>query len=307
MQSSLAISRQLELPPSHSAKASAVPATGSVVMVGANGSGKTRLGAWLDINSPQAGLTHRIAAQKSLAFPEWSSTSSLNLAENDLLYGQARADAGFANKLHSKWSSRPSVLLQSDFDKLLVFLLTDEFDKSSTYRQRAKDPLNRQAPPPETKLDIIKRLWESVLPLRELLPAAGKVEVRPRDGTGSVYNASEMSDGERVIFYLIGQSLAAKAGGILVVDEPELHLHRSIQARLWDAIEAERQDCLFVYLTHDLDFAATRVNATKVCLLGYNGAEWDWYVSEPEVGFPERLTLEILGSRKPILFVEGEP
>jgi len=27
---------------------------------------------------------------------------------------------------------------------------------------------------------------------------------------------------------------------------------------------------------------------------------------EPDVGFPERLTLEILGSRKPILFVEGE-
>src|SRR5688500_17911129 len=38
----------------------------------------------------------------------------------------------------------------------------------------------------------------------------------------------------------------------------ELHLHRALQAPLWDEIEAERADCLFVYLTHDLDFAASR-------------------------------------------------
>ena len=115
-----------------------------------------------------------------------------------------------------------------------------------------------------------------------------------------------MSDGERVIFYLIGQALSTPEEGIVVVDEPELHLHRSIQARLWDAIEAERPDCLFVYLTHDLDFAASRIAATKVWLESYDGAGWEWHQVEDAEGIPEQLYLEILGGRKPVLFCEGD-
>lgn len=115
-----------------------------------------------------------------------------------------------------------------------------------------------------------------------------------------------MSDGERVIFYLIGQCLAARENGILVIDEPELHLHRVLQSRLWDAVESERADCLFVYLTHDLDFAVTRVNATKIWLKSYENNRWDWHLVPENEDIPERLLLEILGSRKPILFVEGD-
>ena len=33
-----------------------------------------------------------------------------------------------------------------------------------------------------------------------------------------------MSDGERAIFYLIGQTLAASSDSVLIIDEPELHL-----------------------------------------------------------------------------------
>lgn len=72
-----------------------------------------------------------------------------------------------------------------------------------------------------------------------------------------------MSDGERVIFYLIGQCLAAPENGIIVIDEPELHLHKSIQIPLWSEIEKLRNDCLFVYLTHDVDFASAKENSKK--------------------------------------------
>lgn len=67
-----------------------------------------------------------------------------------------------------------------------------------------------------------------------------------------------MSDGERAIFYMIGQALVAAEGTVLIVDEPELHVHRSIMEKLWDEIEASRRDCGFIYITHDLDFAAAR-------------------------------------------------
>jgi hypothetical protein len=90
------------------------------------------------------------------------------------------------------------------------------------------------------------------------------------------------------------------------VDEPELHLHRAIQARLWDAVEAARPDCTFVYITHDLGFAASRKDATKVWLREYTNGKWDWEDVPETDAFPESLLLEVMGSRRPVLFVEGD-
>lgn len=68
-----------------------------------------------------------------------------------------------------------------------------------------------------------------------------------------------MSDGERAIFYLIGQVLVAAANSVLIIDEPELHIHRSIMSSLWDQLESARQDCAFIFITHDIEFAANRI------------------------------------------------
>jgi len=38
----------------------------------------------------------------------------------------------------------------------------------------------------------------------------------------------------------------------------------------------------------------------------YDGESWDWYVVPEDDGIPEEILLKILGSRKPILFAEGE-
>jgi len=103
-----------------------------------------------------------------------------------------------------------------------------------------------------------------------------RIQTRIKGQEDKVYNSSEMSDGERVIFYLIGQCLAAPKDGIIVIDEPELHLHKSVQAPLWDAIEKLRQDCLFVYLTHDVDFAAAKEAAKTIWLKSFDGQKWDW-------------------------------
>jgi hypothetical protein len=120
-----------------------------------------------------------------------------------------------------------------------------------------------------------------------------------------VYNASEMSDGERVVFYLIGKCLAASQNGIIIVDEPEIHLHKSIQAPLWQEIEKLRPDCLFVYMTHDIDFAVALTDTKKIWLKSYDGYQWIWKIIPDIEGLPEELLVEILGSRKPVVFVEG--
>jgi ABC-type glutathione transport system ATPase component len=66
-----------------------------------------------------------------------------------------------------------------------------------------------------------------------------------------------MSDGERAAFYLIGQTLMAPENSLIIFDEPELHIHRSIMSTLWDELEALRTDCAFVVISHDLEFIAS--------------------------------------------------
>jgi len=119
-------------------------------------------------------------------------------------------------------------------------------------------------------------------------------------------SSSEMSDGERVIFYLVGQCLAAPENGIIVIDEPEMHLHKSVQAPLWREVEKLRSDCLFVYMTHDVDFAVSHHETKKIWLKSYDGEKWDWEIVEEVEGLPESLLVEVLGSRKSVVFVEGE-
>lgn len=303
--------RMLQLPPSISSSLDSVKvqSQSSVVVIGANGSGKTRFGVWIELHSPERDLVHRIAAQKSLSIPDYCSTSSQDAATNNLLYGYHKENLNDEQTIQykngHKWQSKPNTALQNDYDKLLTFLFTEGYQKSTKYLRQCKTAELRETPP-ETHLDIIKRIWESVLPHRELITdEVGKIEARPKSG-GNSYHGAEMSDGERVIFYLIGQCLAAKEKGIIIIDEPELHLHKALQSRLWDAVEAERPDCLFIYLTHDLDFAVTRVNSTKIWLKSYDNDRWDWHLIPENDEIPENLLLEIIGSRKPILFVEGD-
>ena len=88
------------------------------------------------------------------------------------------------------------------------------------------------------------------------------------------------------------------------MDEPEIHLHRSLMRRLWVALENERPDCLFIYITHDVEFAAMHSTAAKIWVKSFDGKHWNWdFIEGSEL--PEQLLLDLLGNRKNVLFVEG--
>lgn len=285
----------------------AVKTQQSLLLIGANGSGKTRLGTWIELKSPQKDLVHRISAQKSLSMPDNVTPISIEKAEKELLYGSA--DANTTNlswyKENQRWKRNPAVSLLNDYQNLMVYLFSEHTEESAKYLQASKNSAQR-VEPPITKLDIVKTILERILPHRELVLGGLRIQTKVRGSDNEAYSSSEMSDGERVIFYLIGQCLAAPANGIIIVDEPEIHLHKSVQAPLWREIEILRPDCLFVYMTHDVDFAVALHESKKIWLKAYDGSSWDWE-EVPEIeGLPENLLIEILGSRKPVVFVEGE-
>ena len=272
----------------------------NLLFVGANGSGKTRLGAWLDINSPDQVRVFRISAQKSLAMPDTTTPMSIDIAEQDLVYGYTAAGN---NKAH-RWQQKPSTFALNDFAKLMVFLFSDETEENAKFKVAQRQSAIKLEPP-LTRMDKLKQTWERILPHRELVVGGLRIQTQVRGDASKIYNSSEMSDGERVIFYLIGQCLAAPKDGTIVIDEPELHLHKSVQAPLWAEIEKLRQDCLFVYLTHDVDFAVAQDGAQRVWLKSFDGAAWDWELIDDKKDFPDDLLIEVLGSRKPVVFVEG--
>lgn len=275
-----------------------------LVIVGANGSGKTRFGS--DIERRNLAQIHRISAQKSLTMPNYVSTKSIDIARGELIYGgwsTNTADQGYytrEGKLHSRWGNNINTFLLNDYEKLMVFLHSEEYEEALFYKEN-------DTPKPKTKLDVIQQIWEKILPHRKLIKRAGIIETYPTNDSTSIYNASEMSDGERVIFYLIGEVISAPKNSIIIFDEPEMHIHKSLIKRLFDLIENERTDCAYIYLTHDLDFATSRHKAQKIWAKSYFGNNvWDYEILEENNQVPEHLYLEILGSRNPILFVEGD-
>jgi hypothetical protein len=279
----------------------------SIILVGANGSGKTRLGTWIEIHSSQRHLVHRLSAQKSLTMPDSITPMSIERAKRDLLFGSAEtiSDNDWQYKINWKWQNKPAISFLNDYQKLMVYLFSDETEENAKYKATQKKTTTR-IEPPKTKLDLVKEVWENILPHRELIIGGLRIQTKARGTEDKVYSSSEMSDGERVIFYLIGQCLAAAQGGIIVVDEPELHLHKSVQIPLWSEIERLRPDCLFVYLTHDIDFAAAKEGSKRIWLKSFDGTQWDWEELEEDSNLPDDLLLEVLGSRKPVVFVEGE-
>ena len=68
-----------------------------------------------------------------------------------------------------------------------------------------------------------------------------------------------------------------------------------------------RPDCTFVYLTHDIDFATSRPEGKRIWIRDYNADAhvWDYQLIENSDSLPEEVYIDILGSRKPILFIEG--
>ena len=192
----------------------------------------------------------------------------------------------------------------NDFDYLLQALFAEHVNIAVEGRKNRGKVEKIGTQGQDTKFERLIHIWENLLPHRKIELSGDDIQVQINDCKPS-YSASELSDGERAIFYLIGQTLVAPKKCLLIIDEPELHVHKSLMSELWDLLESERQDCAFVFITHDLDFAASRV-AQRIVLLEYEHPDKWKLETEPEkFELNEKITTLILGSRKSILFVEG--
>ncbi|WBS05262.1 AAA family ATPase [Pseudoduganella sp. SL102] len=272
----------------------------SVYFVGANGGGKTRLA--VRIEEILGERCHRISAHRALTLNPDIPKVSEQRALRGLRYGYAEEQSAVHFRQGNRWGNRPTVALLNDYDFMLQALFADQANTSLITHKNARAGDN--STPKSTKFEQLTEIWDKILPHRKLNITGDDVLVEAPGGHGD-YSGSQMSDGERAIFYLLGQTLTAPADTLIIFDEPELHIHRAVMSRLWDELEATRQDCALLMISHDLEFVASR-SGQKYVLREFS-PQSGWKIEEvPEqTGFSEEVATLILGSRRPILFVEG--
>jgi hypothetical protein len=216
-----------------------------VVVIGPNGSGKTR-------------KARDIRATCSIEFVNALRNTRIPLNLPAMAYTEAESQ--FVNTRnqsrgnHWDWSN--------EFDFLLSSLMAQHATDAIKFMDAWK--AGEEPPNMSNALQLIRDLWCNAFPGRKLVIEDFRPIIRSTiSGAEVEYSAQTMSDGERTAIYLAGRVFRAQEG-VLIVDEPENHLHSQLASRLWDEFEEARRDLRFVYITHDLSFARSRRNATYV-------------------------------------------
>lgn len=260
-----------------------------ITVVGANGSGKSRFVAQMV----------KDAGDKAFCI---SALDAL-FCKNDE-YAEAN---GIAKIFHRTVDNAQFVkpVADNEFEMLLYMLMADEMADLLTYKLNRIE--NSNEPMPSTKIDMVIRSWKKVFPNNEVLRDSGLIRFKSVSGEDS-FRPVQLSHGEKAVFFYIGASLYAPADSIIFVDSPTLFLHQSITQSLWSAIEGLRSDCTFVYQTHDLEFPTSRTDNLTIWVRSCDieKGEWDYEILRPHETLSEQLIIDLIGSRKPVLFVEGD-
>lgn len=281
-------------------------ALSNVVVVGANGCGKTTLANTLaKALNVKNGIV--IPAVKLLIVPSYSSIPNhkatleeferhqFDILDDKQTYNVSR-DNDFPIDLARQFTR--------EFRNVISTLISEQVKKNNSYSKRVKNGMNPNPRQLISTLDSVLAIWNDLIEHRIIdIDDDNNLFIKTDDGKS--YEAYKMSDGERVIFYFSGRVLLAPDNALIIVDEPEGYLHEAIVNKLWDRLEYLRNDCTFIYLTHDLHFASSR-RALKYWMRDFQFPNtWDIRPIE-ENDIPQTLLMEILGSKKRILFCEGD-
>ena len=213
----------------------------NIVVIGANGSGKTSLANILKGHLGNNGIV--ISAQRILRIPNFNSIPNPSQTLNQLKQSQTQDKTAKSEQSYS--------ILHNEFVIVLQHLLADNIAKEHEYVERARKygtKGDKIPEPPLTNLEKTFQIW------RELI---GHRSIRTKDGINIVvetpergtYPAIQMSDGEKVVLYLVAQVLQAPENGFIVIDEPEMHLHPEAQVVLAVVLSIAVNQGLRVLLT----------------------------------------------------------
>lgn len=275
-------------------------------IVGANGSGKSALVQHLVSSNPNEKIV-RVSAHRQT----WLQSQNLTIT------GQQRRqlyqNISSTDRQHdSRWTD---IYAQERQSAVLFDLVAKENERARRIARQFDNQNSEEAvtisskePSPFAQINELLRIGTFDVSLE-----LGKDEqiLAQHQNAASPYSVAKMSDGERNAVMIAATVLTVEPETTLLIDEPERHLHRSIIEPFLSALFHYRKDCSFVISTHDLSLptANPEIRTLVVYSCSWSGdsvEHWDAQVLEANIELPEDLKRAISGSRKRILFVEGD-
>ena len=213
-------------------------------LLGANGTGKSSLVSLL------FGMHQNNAKRISAHRQTWFESNTLDMTPRNRheLESNFRSQDAQPHARYREWNAggRANVAIYDLIDadtmqerKIASLVRADNIKAAQ---------MEAQSPSPIQVINELMRL--SNLPIEISVEEGQKIVARKNGGSG--YSVAELSDGERNAFLIAADVLTAKPGTLILIDEPERHLHRSIISPLLRLLFDRRSDCTFIVSTHEL-------------------------------------------------------
>ena len=271
-------------------------------ILGANGTGKSGLMQKLFRDHSATAL--RISAHRQM----WFDSNTVNMTPT------ARRDT--ANNIRSS-DIQPQSRWRDDYSaarsNMAIYDLIDAENIRARGIATAVDIGNMELAKALAKKDAPIKMINELLRLSNIpisISVRENEQIMASKNSGAPYSIAELSDGERNALLIAASVLTAKTGALILIDEPERHLHRSIISPLLTLLFAKRTDCAFVVSTHDvllpIDNPSARTLLVRACNFSGNTAvSWDADLVASDAEINDDLKRDILGGRRKLLFVEG--
>jgi len=275
----------------------------ALFVLGANGVGKSTL--MHSFFQQNYNHTKRILAHRQT----WFTSNTMNMTAQNKKQTEQRMKSN-DNQIQSRWKddyssarSNISIFDLINSENIRARQIADAVDESNI--PLAQELSNNQAP-----IQAINELL--ALANIPIVITLGKDEQLFASKNGSnPYSIAELSDGERNALLISTDVLTADPNQLIILDEPERHLHRSIISPLLTSLFEKRKDCVFVISTHDIflpiDHSDSSVLLLRDCRWnGKNIQDWEADLISETEDIPANIKEGILGAKRDILFVEGE-
>ncbi len=250
----------------------------TLIILGANGSGKTSFANYLKSVETHVKV---IPANKPITVNGYFQShynSTFESVNNELFGGGASQE----------------LLL-----KLIICLCSQHDDCARIY--------NDGGAKIKSTYDKVKEIFDDFFEVKLDNSAFSQRQIKGEKASGEPYDFNKMSDGERVAFFYIATAIVAPHQSFIVVDEPENHLNPAIYNKIWDKLMEVRNDCQFIFISHTMEFINARSDFELVKIKSFTYPDkFDFeFLGSTLEDLCSDFIVEVVGSRKPILFCEG--
>lgn len=251
----------------------------TLIILGANGSGKTSFANYLKSVETHVKVIPAAKPIKAMGHVSSIYNSTVGTYNNEIYNGGD---------------------LKEDLLRKLIIGLCTEHDNAARkfYDTGTKD---------DTTFEKVKRIFDDFFDVELDNSNFGNKQLQAKKAGQDVFPFNNMSDGERVAFFYIATVIVAPPQSFIVVDEPENHLNPAIYNKIWNRLMEVRNDCQFIFISHTMEFINARSDFELVKIKSFtypNKFDFEFLGCTLE-DLSSDFIVEVVGSRKPILFCEG--